>query len=363
MATDPSTQNRPSRWRSAGFRRGLQVAIAAASLYLAWRMVDSLSWQDLSERLRSARPGWVLAGSVLLLARWVAWQARWGLSLRRAGHPTRVVSRTAALMGSIFVNHIALRFFGGFLRARYTTTSQTTYARQYGIVLFDQLIHQAATTVYIWLASAYVLTLLGREAIAAAGLVALVVLAATVPLWIRRGGGLSAFANRLGNKAARSPKLGGLIKKGSELPRVLGELFARRDHVTQTACLTWLMIAANVVAQWLLFRAIDADVPFLVVASVLGLGTLMGTITGLPGGLGPMEAALIGGYGLLGVGQLEAVAGTLIYRGLHYLLVLLVGLPSLVLSEFTHERELEHEPDPAEEARPLVGETRAAHDV
>lgn len=54
-----------------------------------------------------------------------------------------------------------------------------------------------------------------------------------------------------------------------------------------------------------------------------------------------MEAALIGGYALMGIGRLEAVAGTLLYRGLHYILVLLFGLPSLITVELGLERERE----------------------
>jgi uncharacterized membrane protein YbhN (UPF0104 family) len=41
---------------------------------------------------------------------------------------------------------------------------------------------------------------------------------------------------------------------------------------------------------------------------------------------------------LLGTDRSAALAGTLLFRGLHYALVLLLGLPSLALLETDHRR-------------------------
>ena len=245
-------------------------------------------------------------------------------------------------MASVFINHVALRFFGGVLRARYMSAGRAReFPHQYGIVLFDQLMHQTATTVYTWLAIAYVFFFIGWTALGWTALVTLALLLAAIPWIVGREGWLRKFAARLGEKASGSERLHGLIKQGSEIPHIIGRLLVSIPHVTNSAILTWLYIGANVLAQWLLFRAIGADVPLLVVAAVLGIGSVIGTLTGLPGGLGPMEAALIGGYDLMGIGRLEAVAGTLLYRGLHYILVLLFGLPSLITVELGLEWERE----------------------
>jgi uncharacterized protein (TIRG00374 family) len=332
----------PKRRRRRVIRRLVQITIAVLGIALAWRMVQSLSWEELKQRIREAQPALVVAAILLLIGRWYAWQARWGLSLSRAGERSGFLRRASALMASVFVNHVALRFFGGVLRGRYMAGGRASdFARHYGIVLFDQLMHQAATTIYTWLAVGYVFFLLGWQLLGWTALVTLVVLLGAIPIVIGREGWLRSLAARIAEQASRSKRLHGLVQRGSAIPQVIAKLLASVPHVSRTATLTWIYIAANVLAQWLLFRAIGADVPLLVVAAVLGIGSVIGTMTGLPGGLGPMEAALIGGYELLGIGRLEAVAGTLLYRGLHYILVLVLGLPSLITAELGLERARE----------------------
>lgn len=342
METSLEDTTRPGsgKRRSKLARSLLQLAIAAGGVYLAWRLVESLSWQDLASRIREASPAPLIVAVLLLIARWYIWQARWGLSLERAGHESGFVRRSCALMASVFVNHVALRFFGGVLRARYIAAGRSgAFARHYGIVLFDQLAHQVATTIYTWLMVAYVLYALGWPIQGVVAVVLLVVLAATVPTVVGREGFLRKLATRWAERASRSRRLHGLVQHGSEIPRVLANLLTSLPHALKTAALTWAYIAANVLAQWILFRAIGADIPLLTVAAVLGIGSVIGTLTGLPGGLGPMEAALIGGYSLFGIGRLEATAGTLLYRGLHYLLVLGLGLPSLIAAELGINRK------------------------
>lgn len=329
----------PSRRRWRVTRRLAQATIALAGIYLAWRLVQTLSWDELAERLRDAERSLLAIATLLLLLRWYFWQARWGLSLARARHRTSWLRRSSALMASIFINHVALRFFGGVLRGRYLAGGRAKdFARQYGIVLFDQLMHQLSTTVYTWLAVAYVLYLLDRTALAVAALVTLVALIAAVPYLIGGEGRLRLLVRRISDKARSSRRLHGLVHESAEIPRIVARLLGSLPHVGRASILTFAYIGANVLAQWLLFRSIGADIPLLTVAAVLGIGSVIGTLTGLPGGLGPMEAALIGGYDLLGIDRLEAVAGTLLYRGLHYILVLAFGLPSLLTVELSLER-------------------------
>lgn len=305
-------------------------------------MIESLAWDEIRLRVWEAQPALLVAATLLLLARWYFWQARWGLSLVRMGHSGGILRRSSALMASIFVNHVALRFFGGVLRARYLAAGRAEdFPREYGVVLFDQFMHQTATTVYTWLMVAYVFFVLGWTALAWTALGTLVLALGTIPFVVGRQGWLRRLSHRLGERASRSERLHGLIQHGSAIPQVAAKLLASTPHVAKTALLTWLYIAANILAQWLLFRAIGADVPLAVVAAVLGIGSVIGTLTGLPGGLGPMEAALIGGYDLMGIEQIEAVAGTLLYRGMHYILVLAFGLPSLVTVELSLERARE----------------------
>ncbi len=66
---------------------------------------------------------------------------------------------------------------------------------------------------------------------------------------------------------------------------------------------------------------------------MIGLGGFAGIVTGTPGGVATTEAASIAGYVALGLGRAEAVAGVLLFRGLHYALVLGLGSPCLLYWE------------------------------
>jgi uncharacterized membrane protein YbhN (UPF0104 family) len=53
-------------------------------------------------------------------------------------------------------------------------------------------------------------------------------------------------------------------------------------------------------------------------------------LMGTPGGLGTTEATMVAAYVALGVDRVSAGAATLLFRGLHYALVIAVGGPALV---------------------------------
>jgi uncharacterized membrane protein YbhN (UPF0104 family) len=53
-------------------------------------------------------------------------------------------------------------------------------------------------------------------------------------------------------------------------------------------------------------------------------------LMGTPGGIGTTEATMVAAYVALGVDQVSAGAATLLFRGLHYALVIAVGGPALV---------------------------------
>lgn len=68
----------------------------------------------------------------------------------------------------------------------------------------------------------------------------------------------------------------------------------------------------------------------------ISLGTAVGALSRSPGGIATTEAAMVGTYILLGVTEIDAAAATFLFRGLHYALVLSMGLPSLIFFEFQH---------------------------
>jgi len=71
----------------------------------------------------------------------------------------------------------------------------------------------------------------------------------------------------------------------------------------------------------------------LLILAGVALGNAAGMLTGTPGGLGTTEAAMVGSFVAMGMNREDALAGTLLYRGLHYVSILGIGLPALLFLE------------------------------
>lgn len=330
------------RWRRADLGSVLGLLVAAAAVILTIRFASALGWRELAGRIGAAEPGLTLLAAATLASRWAAWHYRWSLTLRRVGDRSGAASRLSALLGSILVNHLipSMRLAGGVVRARYLARrGGRTFAPVYGTVLFDTLMQQLAGAILTWGAATTFLWLAGRPRIALGVLVAGPAVA--VPLWLRasRNNGGRLLARRLERRAVAPPgRWGGLVDRGREAVGTAAGLLAERPLRRRVLALAALSQLLNLPAQWLVFRALGAEASWLEVFAVVGLGTAAGMLTGAPGGAGAIEGAMIAAFVALGIGRLEAVAGTLAFRGLHYLLVLLLGLPCLLYWEVLARR-------------------------
>lgn len=85
---------------------------------------------------------------------------------------------------------------------------------------------------------------------------------------------------------------------------------------------------------WLVMQAIGAPVLFTVAFTALVLGSIAGTVTFMPGGVGGFEVACVGALVLFGVEAEAAIAGTILLRGLTLWIPLVPGL-ILVHKEIT----------------------------
>jgi uncharacterized protein (TIRG00374 family) len=124
-----------------------------------------------------------------------------------------------------------------------------------------------------------------------------------------------------------------MIASGRELMEVLRRSLSDVSLQARMALLGLVIFSLNAGAQWLIFEALGTAVGFWAAAATIALGLAAGLVSGMPGGIATTEAAMIGLYVTLGVDRLDATAGVLLYRGLHYALVLTAGLPALVYSE------------------------------
>jgi len=92
------------------------------------------------------------------------------------------------------------------------------------------------------------------------------------------------------------------------------------------------LTACNIAIVWLSSQALQVPLSILAAAVALTTGILAQTVTPTPGGLGGVEAGLVGGLLLTGVKLEDAVAVTILFRLVTYWLPLGLGGGALLLA-------------------------------
>jgi uncharacterized protein (TIRG00374 family) len=318
----------------------LKVGISALALYLTWRLLAGLDWHQLVDRLEEASWLYLTPAILCLLARWVAWDWRFRLASREAlGLSPGTVLGYFVLKASAALNLItpSARLIGGLMRARYFARAATRpFGVLYGVVLYDQVAHHFVMTTATWIALIATAWAVGRTTLSLAAAAALLGVAAGLFVWGRRGRfETNPLVRFLARRAERAEgRMQSFYTHGHEAVHVFVRLLAKPGLHLRAALLGVLYVIFNVGAQWLVFIALDQPIDLLVVFAGVSLGTAAGTLTGTPGGLGTTEAAMVASFAALGVDRVDAAAGTLLFRGLHYATVLGLGLPALLILEF-----------------------------
>ena len=349
MAMDPEELIQESPLRVWGTRL-LKAAVAALTVVLAYRFVThtDFDWSRLAQRIAAARWLYIALGTGLLLARYALWDWRFRLATRLAvGRSSGIVLGFFVLLASAALNLITptARVLGGMMRARYfARANKRPFGLLYGVVLYDQVAHHTVMSVCTWITFAATAFALGRNTLGAAALAALAASTVLLAVWSRRRdpSGENPIVGFLARRAERAEgRLQSLFAHGHEAVGVFVRLLAVVPLRFPAAVLGVTYFLVNAAAQWAMFLAIGAPVDPLVVLAVVALGTAVGTLSGAPGGLGATELAMMASFKLLGVDEVLAAAGTLLYRGLHYAAVLVVGLPALALLEWRAGGETE----------------------
>ena len=351
---DSSLAERPSAPLRGVPRRGwtghlAKFLLLSVTLYFTIRFAQNLQWRELQIRLAAARPSLVLLAIGCLVFRFASVAIRWSLALSEFGGSKAGGSigpfrrRFFILLASVFLNHVtpSARILGGMLRARYQARfQQKEFSTIYGTVLFDQVVQQGLTTLMTILSGLAFFWATGEIRWFYLGIAILVLLAAGTTVWIRLRGNRSShpsLARIIQQKAqSQSRRLKGLVLGTSGAVRTFTYLLAQRPLRIKMPLMALAYVALTFAAQLLVFVALDHDVSALIVFVALSLGTALGALSGSPGGIATTEAAMVGTYVLLGVNQIDAAAATFLFRGLHYALVLIMGLPSLIYFELQH---------------------------
>lgn len=335
-SNDAPSESRLKRWGIVLLKTGISVL----ALYFTWKLLAGLDWHELSGRLAEASWLYLTPAILFLLLRWVAWDWRFRHASRAAiGLSPGAVLGFFVLKASAALNLItpSARLIGGLMRARYFARSaRRPFGVLYGVVLYDQIAHHFVMTSTTWVALIATAWVVGRRSLSLAALAALIVTALALYIWSRRG---RAETNPLVRLLARgAEKAEGRMQRfyshGHEAVSVFVRLLAPSGLHWRAALLGLAYVVFNVGAQWLVFLALGRPIDPLVVFAGVALGAAAGTLTGTPGGLGTTEAAMVASFAALGVDRVDAAAGTLLFRGLHYATVLGLGLPALLFLEF-----------------------------
>ena len=322
------------------------MVLVGAALYLAVEMLAEVGWEALRAQLLGAEPVWLAAVVGVLLCRWLVWNERWRAALAAVGVTVARRRSFFAIAAAAALNHLtpSFRVFGGLVRARYVTVPPHAFATSYGAVLFDQLANQAVAAVLAASAFVGVTWHLGRTGEATAAVVALTALVLLVPLLHRhfKRRGLLPWSGSEGSSPGRlGRRLRPLAEHGREVLDTVRRLLARRGLLLGVGSLGLLLAGFNLLAAWLSFVALGATVAPLWVFFAVSLGITLGAVSGTPGGGLTTEAAMVTCYTLLGVEPRLALAAAILYRGLHYAQVVLLGVPALVVLETLHRSHRE----------------------
>jgi uncharacterized membrane protein YbhN (UPF0104 family) len=335
---------KPPLWKRAALLAA-KWGLVAAALYLSWRLVAGIRWSDVAHRVEEADPPLLAAALALLVVRFAVWDARFRLAAARVlDRAPRALLGFFVLLASAALNLItpSARLIGGLMRARYfARAGGRPFGLLYGVVLFDQIAHHLAMTVITWLSLVAVALLLGHTAFGVAALLLLLALAGGLFAWSRRPGSFeqNPLVRFLARRAAGpTGRLQRLYAHGHEAAGTFVELLANPALRAPALALGLLWFVVNGLAQWVVFLALGESVDVLLVLAVVALGNAAGILTGTPGGLGTTEAAMVAAFAALGIDRVEAGAGTLLYRGLHYVVVLAIGLPALAWLELRTPR-------------------------
>lgn len=346
MIPDETTPREPSSRAWVG--RLLKVVLTVATVYFTWHFLarSNLDWSLLSARVAEASRPYLALGIGLLVFRFGIWDWRFRLAAHRAvGRSSGVFLGFFVLIASAALNLVTptVRLIGGLMRARYWSRSTGySFGFFYGVVLYDQIAHHTMMTLCTWVTLIVASFALGRPGLGVASLVALIAAIVALAVWSRRRGpsGQNPIVRFLARRAEKAEgRLQKLFAHGHEAVGVFVHLLGYVPLRFQVLALGVLYFFVNAAAQWAMFAAIGAPVDPLVVIAVVALGNAVGTVTGTPGGLGTTELAMVASFKALGVDEVAAAAGTLLFRGLHYAVVLAIGLPALGLLELKMGKE------------------------
>ena len=306
---------------------------------LVYRIIAGLGWGKIYQLVLDSDIlllGW---GLLTLFGFYLVWVFKWHLIVARTKSlPFGVLWRLQ--MAGSFINLVTptARLGGGFLRAMVLEKRHGLgLAGSYGLVLADQLTGFVGKILLIGLLC---FAALGRFPqhdfqwlLLSSGVLALI-LALSWP-WIRAplGRKLAAFKSFWIKKI---PFLQKRVEKHSAnngesnkwIDRLLSPTFYQGENLKVLIYdlgLSAISFALFCLSNSLVLKAMGCDVSLAAMSIVMVIGYLIGSVTGIMGGAGATELALIQLYAAIGIDESQAAAGALVHRAIFYIFVLTIG--------------------------------------
>ncbi len=330
--------------------------------FFVWRFIDRLGWDALAQRIGQAQKPFVALAFGCLATRFALIYYRWSLVLKLLALPMSRLIVWTSLMTGVLLNHVTptARVLGGIVRARgLSKIYRTSFSSIYATILVEQLGNQLVQTALLWVAVVPFAWKLGwRRTAVAIGAVPPIVFA----LWLawRRLGtptpNSPQWSTLLGRRLKRQlRRLGPIAAGGRRIAEIFRAAFGDIGLQGRLAVCGVGIVLSNAMALWLVLQSLSTDIGFFYVFATVSLGLAAGMLTGTPGGFATTEAAMIALLVAVDVPEIDAAAGVLLYRGLHYAIVLVAGSICTVFFEVTVARRSRPRGEPAVTRRPDNG--------
>ena len=297
------------------FTRGqlIQLVLLVALVYVAYPFISTVP--AFFDELRNANWWWAVAGLAISLLRYMGAAAAlwacaaglvsyWKLTIMQVAN-TFAATTTPAGVGGLALSTRFLQKGGvGALRATTAVALQQSVQviTHLSLLIVFSLAAAVPTDLEKFVPSATVLYLIGGAAL---GLLGTFMFVPKLRRWL---------------KTAVRPRLKEVIQ---DLRLLAGE--PRRLAVIVIGCVTTTLGSA--LALWASVEAFGGDASIVTVTVVTMVGGTLASAAPTPGGVGAVEAALIGGLAAFGVPAAVAVPAVLLYRVLTCWLPVFVGWP------------------------------------
>lgn len=343
---------RPSRWRILW--RVVAMLVAAIALYGV--LPSLLAVFSEAPRLIDVNPLWLVAivlcevasfACVWWLTRIAIPTATWfvaGTSQLVANAVSRLVPGGAAVGTAVGWRMLAV---SGINRATAGTAIAATSFLQNGVLFAIPIVALAGSIFGAPIPR-------GLTAIAWGGALVFVVLFGLAFTIVRFDRPLRAFGRGL--ERVMSPLYRRFHK---ENPPTVEGVVRQRNEITSALGAKWQQALMAAVGKWLFdylalvsaLYAVGARPRLSLVLLAYGVGAVAGMIPITPGGLGFVEAGLVGTLALAGIGGDQALLATLAYRIASYWLPMLAGLGAWI----AFRRRYGNPPLEADETQPALG--------